>query len=113
MLTRYDSKTTCMLFRIICLDIAAEKYGQPLRQMFVTHSRTLARRVRADYMQLRQTESDTSERMLDYPQPEISLMDMDETAEEDGVLPSKFSELRDSHFPLFLTYDQVSRPFAC
>ncbi|KAG8926505.1 hypothetical protein FRC01_008766 [Tulasnella sp. 417] len=39
----------------------------------------------------------------------LSLLEMDETAEEEGVLPSKFSQLQDSHFPLFLTFDQVRR----
>ncbi|KIO30548.1 hypothetical protein M407DRAFT_20436 [Tulasnella calospora MUT 4182] len=37
----------------------------------------------------------------------LSLLDMDENAEEEGHLPSKFSELKDSHFPLFATYDQL------
>ncbi|KIO30551.1 hypothetical protein M407DRAFT_20439 [Tulasnella calospora MUT 4182] len=81
-------KTTCMLFRIIGLDIAAKKLGNTLRQVFVTQSRTLARRK---------------------PALGLSLLDMDENAEEEGVLPSKFSELDDSHFPLFLTYDQLCK----
>ncbi|KAG8939076.1 hypothetical protein FRC04_007029 [Tulasnella sp. 424] len=82
-------KTTCMLFRIIGLDVAAKKSSpsHTLRQVFVTQSRTLARR----------------------PVLGLSLLDMDESAEEEGVLPPKFSDLEDSHFPLFLTYDQLCK----
>ncbi|KAG8896642.1 hypothetical protein FRC01_011694, partial [Tulasnella sp. 417] len=102
-------KTTCMLFRMICLDIAAEKYNRPFRQMFVTQSRTLARRVRTYCVQLRQTEANEVGTGPREKGPGLSLLDMDETAEEEGALPSKYSELQDSHFPLFLTYDQLCR----
>ncbi|KIO30545.1 hypothetical protein M407DRAFT_20433 [Tulasnella calospora MUT 4182] len=102
-------KTTCMLFRMICLDIAAEKYNRPFRQMFVTKSSTLARRVRSYCIQLRQTEANEAGTAPREKAPGLSLLEMDETAEEEGVLPSKFSELQDSHFPLFLTYDQLCR----
>lgn len=98
-----------MLFRMICLDIAAEKYNRPFRQMFVTQSRTLARRVRSYSMQLRQTEANEVGTAPREGVPGLSLLEMDESAEEDGVLPSKFSELQDAHFPLFLTYDQVRK----
>ncbi|KAG8937466.1 hypothetical protein FRC00_005252 [Tulasnella sp. 408] len=43
------------------------------------------------------------------PTQGLSLLDMDENAEEEGVLPAKFSELDDSHFPLFVTYDQLCK----
>ncbi|KIO30543.1 hypothetical protein M407DRAFT_56045, partial [Tulasnella calospora MUT 4182] len=77
------------------------------RQMFVTQSRTLARRVRSYCVQLRQTQANEVGTAPREKAPGLSLLDMDETAEEEGALPSKFSELQDSHFPLFLTYDQV------
>lgn len=50
---------------------------------------------------------DTSDPSTQKPVLGLSLLDMDESAEEEGVLPPKFSDLEDSHFPLFLTYDQV------
>lgn len=96
------------MFRMIGLDIVAEKYGHPLRQMFVTQSRTLARKVRSYSIQLRQTEANAAGVQSGESLHGLSLMEMDENAEEDGVLPARFSELEDSHFPLFLTYDQVS-----
>lgn len=96
-----------MLFRIVGLDVAAKKQGHTLRQVFVTRSRTLARKVRSDGLQYMQTETGNSDIPMQDPSLGPSLLDMDENAEEEGALPSKFSELNDSHFPLFLTYDQV------
>lgn len=104
-----------MLFRIIGLDVAAKKStpSHTLRQVFVTQSRTLARRVRLDCLQFRQTEMETADPSTQKPVLGLSLLDMDESAEEEGVLPPKFSDLEDSHFPLFLTYDQVCYPAFC
>ncbi|KIO30541.1 hypothetical protein M407DRAFT_20429 [Tulasnella calospora MUT 4182] len=102
-------KTTCMVFRMIGLDVAAKKSGQILRQMFVTQSRTLARKVRLYCAQLMQTETDSVLASAFKPSQELSLLDMDENAEEEGVLPAKFSELDDCHFPLFITYDQLCK----
>lgn len=95
-----------MQFRMLVLEKAAQKSGRPLRQMFVTQSRMLANRVQQYWDKLQQKEGDTEEasrRKL----PSFSFLDLDEDAEED-VLPPKFSQLNDSHFPLFLTYNQVS-----
>ncbi|KIO30552.1 hypothetical protein M407DRAFT_20440 [Tulasnella calospora MUT 4182] len=102
-------KTTCMVFRMIGLDVAARKSDRTLRQVFVTQSRTLARKVRMYCMQLKQTESNATVAATRQPGLGLSLLDMDESAEEEGVLPAKFSELTESHFPLFLTYDQLCR----
>ncbi|KAG9040943.1 hypothetical protein FS837_012934, partial [Tulasnella sp. UAMH 9824] len=100
-------KTTCMIFRMIKLDIASRKAGKRLRQIFVTHSRTLARRVRTYCAELMRTETDTPQGPARKSMPGPSLLDMDEGAEEEGVLPTKFSELDDSHFPLCLNFDQL------
>ncbi|KAG8942986.1 hypothetical protein FRC04_003272 [Tulasnella sp. 424] len=102
-------KTTCMLFRMIGLDIAAQKFGRSLRQVFVTRSRTLARSVRQYYAQLKRTETNESGSLREETTAGLSLLEMDENAEVQGALPSKFSELQDSHFPLFLTYDQLCK----
>lgn len=96
-----------MLFRMIGLDIAAQKSGRSLRQVFVTRSRTLARSVGQYYAQLKRTEANESGSLRGETTAGLSLLEMDENAEVQGALPSKFSELQDSHFPLFLTYDQV------
>ncbi|KIO30554.1 hypothetical protein M407DRAFT_20442 [Tulasnella calospora MUT 4182] len=100
-------KTTCMIFRMIKLDIASKKAGKPLRQMFITHSRTLARRVRTYCAELMRTETNAPQGSARKSMLGPSLLDMDEGAEEEGVLPTKFSELDDSHFPLCLNFDQL------
>ncbi|KAG9016354.1 hypothetical protein FRB90_003159 [Tulasnella sp. 427] len=102
-------KTTCMVFRMIGLDVAAKKSGQILRQVFVTQSRTLARKVRLYCAQLMQTETDIIQPTGPKASQGLSLLDIDENAEEEGVLPAKFSELEERHFPLFVTYDQLCK----
>ncbi|KAG8942979.1 hypothetical protein FRC04_003265 [Tulasnella sp. 424] len=102
-------KTTCMLFRMAVLEMDSRESQRPTRQMFVTQSRTLASKVRQDWTKLLQTEKNEVIAGPGAPMPELSLVDIDETAEENGGLPSKFSELEDSHFPVFLTYDQLCR----
>lgn len=95
-----------MLFRMLVLEKSAQKSGRPLRQMFVTQSRMLASRVQQYWKSLQQNEDDAD--AVSGPKlPSLSLLELDEGAEEDA-LPPKFSELDDSHFPLFLTYNQVS-----
>ncbi|KAG9047264.1 hypothetical protein FS837_002667 [Tulasnella sp. UAMH 9824] len=100
-------KTTCMIFRMIKLNLASDTFGRKLRQVFVTHSRTLARRVRLYCAELMQTETHQPEGSARKSTAGPLLLDMDESAEEDGVLPSKFSQLQDSHFPLCLNFDQL------
>jgi hypothetical protein len=39
---------------------------------------------------------------------EARLVDEDDEENWSGDLPVRFSELRDEHFPLFITYDRVS-----
>ncbi|KAG8965904.1 hypothetical protein FRC05_002962 [Tulasnella sp. 425] len=101
-------KTTCMLFRMAVLDMDSKESQRPTRQMFVTQSRTLASKVRQYWTKLVQTETNEAGVGPGVSMPGLSLIDIDETAEDIGGLPSKFSELEDSHFPIFLTYDQVS-----
>ncbi|KAG8902422.1 hypothetical protein FRC00_008573 [Tulasnella sp. 408] len=102
-------KTTCMLFRMLVLHKSSEKSGRPLRQVFVTQSRMLAHRVEQDWKRLQQDQQkDTNLTHSRNPAP-FSLTDLDEDAEEDEVLPAKFSQLEDSHFPLFLTYDRLCK----
>ncbi|KAG9044657.1 hypothetical protein FS837_007754 [Tulasnella sp. UAMH 9824] len=102
-------KTTCMLFRMTVLDKDTKDSQRPLRQMFVTQSRTLAKNVRRDWARLSQVEKNEAIISPENLKPGLSLVDMDESAEDTGVfkLPPKFSELKDSDFPVFLTYNQL------
>ncbi|KIO23210.1 hypothetical protein M407DRAFT_27279 [Tulasnella calospora MUT 4182] len=102
-------KTTCMLFRMAVLDMDARESQRPARQMFVTQSRTLATKVRQYWAKLSQTERNEAAVTPEALAPGLSLLDIDEDAEDTASLPSKFSELKDSHFPVFLTYDQLCK----
>ncbi|KAG8937366.1 hypothetical protein FRC00_006484 [Tulasnella sp. 408] len=102
-------KTTCMLFRMTVLDMDTKDSERPPRQMFVTQSRTLAMKVRKYWTQLSQAEKNEAIISPGTLKLSLSLVDMDESAEDTGVfkLPPKFSELKDSDFPVFLTYNQL------
>ncbi|KAG8960069.1 hypothetical protein FRC00_000926 [Tulasnella sp. 408] len=106
-LHRVLAKTTCMQFRMLVLEKAAQNSGRPLRQMFVTQSRMLANRVQQYWNKLQQKEGDTEDASR-RKSSSSSSPDLDEDA-EDEVLPPKFSQLDDSHFPLFVTYNQLCK----
>jgi tetratricopeptide (TPR) repeat protein len=86
------------------------------RQLFVTQSRMLADKVEEYFIKLFQslvlaskTEggiSDLLERQKN--REEAGLVDQDEAANWREDLPQKFSDLQDSHFPMFITFDKLS-----
>ncbi|KIO30565.1 hypothetical protein M407DRAFT_20453 [Tulasnella calospora MUT 4182] len=104
-------KTTCMIFRMTVLDMDSKDSQLPKRQMFITQSRTLAKNVRKYWTQLSQAEKNEAVITPRAPTFDPSLADMDESAEETGVfkLPLKFSELKMSDFPVFLTYNELCK----
>jgi len=86
-----------------------------LRQMFLTQSHVLARRVEEYYMQLLHAAKFQYSGTHQMRPVEEDLLDLDEDDDERGDLPAKFSELEDKHFPLFATFDQASttRSYRC
>jgi hypothetical protein len=86
------------------------------RQIFVTKSRVLAGKVEEYFLKL----LDSLKTMSKSPQDLIrlsksktaaddeNLIDIDDDTNWRGNLPEKYSELLDSHFPLFTTFDHVS-----
>jgi hypothetical protein len=111
-----------MLFKMIRLEETYRLYGQgpKPRQLFVTQSRMLATKV-AEYFAslvdsltvahrdldaLRQIAANKSSVMVDN-----TLIDQDDIEDWRSDLPSQFSQLKDEHFPLFLTYEHVSWRF--
>jgi hypothetical protein len=97
--------------------------GRKRRQLFVTQSRVLARRVQEYFEKLMESLSAATltREALESLMKRNASDETDELIDEDdGVddgrtdLPKKFSELEDKHFPLFLTFDEVriSRPEA-
>lgn len=109
-----------MLFKIFGIQRIAhqlsEVHPKP-RQMFVSQSRVLVGRVEEYYAKLSASLGLATlsladiEQLLPSRQELLQGEDMVDADEEDEWredLPKRFSELQDSHFPLFLTYDKVS-----
>lgn len=90
---------------MLALDLASESCSRPVRQMFVTQSHKLARQVRSQFLKMKQTETKENSASTE-DTSELSLEKL-ETEAKEGILPAKFSELSDSHFPLFVSFDQV------
>ena len=78
------------------------------RQVFVTQSRVLAQRVQEYYQNLVTAASSTSHGAEQAQDEEHVLADLDDEDASTFGLPPSYSMLEEKHFPLFLTYDQVS-----
>ena len=88
---------------------ATELESKP-RQLFVTQSPVLASRVKAFYHKF----SEFVSSMMGVVRGSVTEHDRDEEMDDPeddeefrDELPKRFSELQDSHFPLFLTFDKV------
>ena len=112
-------KTTVIVFKIFGIERAWQNQGcvgpRP-RQMFITKSRLLAEKVERDYVSLLYSLSAGPDAPL-YVRERVQrwntrrkkvIFNPDDTEGERDDLPQKFSELRDSDFPLFLTMETVS-----
>jgi hypothetical protein len=85
------------------------------RQLFVTQSRMLADKVEEYFIKLLQSLvlaskseggiSDLLERQK--IRDEAGLVDQDEAINWREDLPQRFSDLQDTHFPMFITFDKV------
>ncbi|KAI9453663.1 P-loop containing nucleoside triphosphate hydrolase protein [Lactarius psammicola] len=111
-------KTTVIVFKIFGIERAWQNRGsvgpRP-RQLFITKSRLLADKVENDYVNLLfslSADPDTPQYVRDRIQHWESrrkngVLDPDEAEGMRDDLPDKFSELQDSHFPLFITVDTL------
>jgi hypothetical protein len=109
-----------MLFKMLGIERAyvMRKDSMPKpRQIFVTQSRVLAGKVEEYFSKLLDslsTAERTREELAQFvknkrQQNEEGLMiDIDDDQTWRADLPSRFSQLRDENFPLFLTFDRVS-----
>jgi hypothetical protein len=110
-----------MLFKMLGIERTRRKLDGPkVRQVFVTQSRVLADRVEEYFNNLIQScavESQTVEelewRASKRKEIEKNLMELDEEDDSSSNLPSRFSQLEDKHFPLFLTFDKVQTLWSC
>lgn len=115
------SKTTTMLFKMLGIERAytlRKDIMQKPRQIFVTQSRVLAGKVEEYFSKLLDslaTAEKTKEelaRLIKHKKQQQDdhegLIDIDDDQNWRGDLPSRYSQLKDEHFPLFLTFDRVS-----
>lgn len=116
------SKTTTMLFKMLGIERTWDTLQDTLqdtlprpRQLFVTQSRVLAEKVEEYYRKLSQSHAaaqrtaEESDQLAAAKQAnqDQGLVDRDEEEFWRGDLPKSYGELKDEHFPLFLTFDHV------
>ncbi|CDO74781.1 hypothetical protein BN946_scf185001.g29 [Trametes cinnabarina] len=113
-------KTTTMLFKMLGIERSWEGCKESLpkpRQLFVTQSRVLAEKVEEYFAKLhdslksahRTTDEIAELSAQKKAKQDQGLVDWDEEVYWRGDLPKRYGELRDEHFPMFLTYDHVCR----
>jgi len=108
-----------MLFKMLGLERAWEFRRESMpkpRQIFVTQSRVLAGKVEEYFTKLLESLSTAGSSPKDLVKAAEAkkllreddvLVDVDDEPEWRSDLPSSYLQLRDEHFPLFLTFDRV------
>ena len=112
-----------MLFKMLLIErtfqLMESNLSRP-RQVFVTKSKVLAKKVQEYFAKLASSLAMASQSYTDLTnrarasryQAEPGLVHEDDDDEWQTDLPIKYSDLEQSHFPLFITFDGVSRsPF--
>ena len=110
-----------MLFKILGIERSWTTHQDTLmkpRQVFVTQSRVLADKVQEYYKRLHDSLSSADKdpeelraiALARAAEQDQGLVDRDEEIERRSDLPKRYSELRDEHFPMFMTFDQVRCP---
>lgn len=110
-----------MLFKMLLIErtyhLMGENVSRP-RQVFVTKSRMLAKKVQEYFKKLASSLSHASQTLAELRElngttthddmdGEDHLVDVDDETDWRVDLPKRFSDLEDRHFPLFITYDGV------
>lgn len=109
-------KTTTMLFKMVGIERTWKEFpdmwDKP-RQIFVTQSRVLATKVEEYFSKLMLSVDAASYtpvelgKMSKAIEKEMEYVDLNDVEQWRSDLPTKFSELTDDHFPLFITYETV------
>jgi hypothetical protein len=109
-----------MLFKMLGVERAYSMFSEDLahpRQVFITQSRVLVRKVEESFFEYLKSLSAGSSghqnafqrvRTRNRDVEDEFLLDEDDNEEWRSDLPQRYSELEDSHFPLFITFDTVS-----
>ncbi|KAJ7037374.1 hypothetical protein C8F04DRAFT_1393598 [Mycena alexandri] len=107
-------KTTTMLYRMLLLEASSDSTLPKIRQLFVTQSRILADKVGEHFAKLLggYRPVAVSENVKAGRKADRALIDRDD---EDwrSDLPKKYSDLQDTDFPLFLSFDQLCTMVEC
>ncbi|KAK0444909.1 uncharacterized protein EV420DRAFT_1721414 [Desarmillaria tabescens] len=109
-------KTTTMLFKMLLIERTFQlmESGLPRpRQVFITKSRMLAKKVKEYFEKLASSLAMASQSSADPTnlprapqyQDDLGLIDEDDDVDWGTDLPAKYSELEERHFPLFITFD--------
>ncbi|KAK0475066.1 P-loop containing nucleoside triphosphate hydrolase protein [Armillaria novae-zelandiae] len=110
-------KTTTMLFKMLLIERTFQLMGSDLprpRQVFVTKSRVLAKKVQEYFEKLTSSLAIASRPSADLTnqsgaqyRDDSGLIDADDVTDWRTDLPAKYSELEERHFPLFITFDNL------
>ncbi|KAF8595241.1 P-loop containing nucleoside triphosphate hydrolase protein [Ceratobasidium sp. AG-I] len=110
-------KTTALIYKMRTIDQANTTQGgqQSVRQLFVTRSRVLAQHVEATYQGLVEFTNialKTVDELKEIAKqsredPDRALVEFDSEIDLRNDLPERFSELQDSSFPLFISFDKL------
>ncbi|KAG7450850.1 uncharacterized protein BT62DRAFT_1001665 [Guyanagaster necrorhizus] len=109
-------KTTTMLFKMLLIERTFQLMESDLprpRQVFITKSRVLAKKVQEYFVKLSSSLTIASQPSVDLmnlpraPQyhADLGLVHADDIADWRIDLPAKYSDLKEKHFPLFITFD--------
>ncbi|KAG8880114.1 hypothetical protein FRB98_005338, partial [Tulasnella sp. 332] len=103
-------KTSTMLLKMLLLERAENNLDRPIRQVFITQSPSLVNKVEAYYKKLVHSSSGSSAERCTRETDVVTdllLRSMDQELIKDKLPPgTKFGDLDDSHFPLFVTFNE-------
>ena len=108
-----------MMFKMLGIERSWESHRETMakpRQLFVTQSRVLAEKVEEYFTKLLDSLATANQSATELSEmasrkkakEEQGLVDRDEEIYWRGDIPRRYGELKEEHFPMFLTYDHVS-----
>ncbi|KAF7306321.1 UvrD-like helicase ATP-binding domain-containing protein [Mycena indigotica] len=103
-------KTTTMLYKMLLIETSClQLSARPVRQLFVTQSRTLADKVGEHFRHLISGYRPTAvaRNLIASKIAGRALVKREERDKLRDDLPSRYSELQDHHFPLFISFEQL------
>lgn len=104
-------KTSCALFRLLGIEETYKHEPKKVRQLFVTKSPLLAYKIKDYYLRLSATYGASSLTRQDMAAIKTKraddALDLVDAAEMQNALPPRWSDLNESHFPLFLSFAQL------